>query len=208
MFAFNQQGQAPNVMQTSANLFNQAAQGPNIQGFMNPYTQNVVDATAADMERGRQMSMNTIGQQASAAGAFGGSRHGIAEAESNRAYYDNFGRMMAGLRADGYNNAVDNAFRNQSAQSQLAGQGFGFGQAINQQQMQQGAMQQQLQQQLIDAAKLQYLGFTGAPVQGVQLINSVLGMMPNVGTRTESSSPGLIGGIGGLASIGSTLFGG
>lgn len=191
MFAFNQQ--APNVMQTSANLFNQAAQGPNINAFMNPYTQQVVDTTAADMERGRQMSINDIGARASAAGAFGGSRHGIAEAESNRAYYDNFGRMMAGLRADGYNNAVGNAFQNQQMQSQLAGQGFGFGQAINQQQMQQGAMQQQLQQQLIDAAKLQYLGFTGAPVQGVQLINSVLGNLPNVSSTQSSSNPGALG---------------
>jgi len=193
MFAFSQQGQAPNVMQTSANLFNQAAQGPNIQAFMNPYTQSVINTTAADMERGRQMTINDIGASASAAGAFGGSRHGIAEAESNRAYYDNFGRTMAGLRSDGYNNAVTNAFQNQMNQSALAGQGFGFGQSINQQQMQQGALQQALQQQLINAAKLQYGGFTGAGKDGVALLNSVLANMPNVGTQTQTSNPGLFG---------------
>lgn len=191
-----QTGAQPNVMQTSANLFNAAAQGPNIAPFQNAYTQNVVDTTAQDMERGRMMAMNQLGAQASAAGAFGGSRHGIAEAESNRAYYDTFGRTMAGLRSDGFNNAMSNAFQNQGMQSQLAGQGFGFGMGVNQQQMQQGAMQQALQQRLIDAAKLQYAGFSGAPVQGVQLINSVLGNLPNVSSTTQRSNPGLLGVLG------------
>lgn len=195
----------PNVMQTSANLYNQAAQGPNINAFQNPYTQQVVDTTMQDMDRGRQMALGQIGAQATQAGAFGGSRHGIAEAETNRGYFDTMGRTMAGLRSDGFNTAMQNAFTNQSNQSQLAGQGFGFGLDVNRQQMQQGALQQALQQQLIDAAKMQYAGFTGAPAAGVGLVSGALGNMPNVGTTTNSSSPGLLGILGGAAQVGGML---
>lgn len=203
-FPQTQTGAQPGVMQTSANLFNAAAQGPNWQQFQNPYTQQVVDTTMQDMERSRQMAMNDIGASASQAGAFGGSRHGVAEAESNRGYFDTMGRTMAGLRSDGFNNAMSNAFQNQSNQSQLAGQGFGFGLDINNQQMQQGQMQQAMQQQLIDAAKLQYLGFTGAPAAGVGLMNGALGSIPGGGgsstTGGSTSNPGLLG-------IASTLLG-
>lgn len=198
MFSF--QGNQPNIMQTSASLFNQAAQGPNVQQFMNPYTQQVVDTTMGDMNRGREMAVNQIGAQATQAGAFGGSRHGVAEAETNRGFFDTMGRTMAGIRSDGFNTAMGNAFQNQQNQSQLAGQGFGFGMGVNQQQMQQGAMQQQLQQQLIDAAKMQYLGFTGAGQNGVNLVNGAINAVPGGGgsTTKSSSNPGLLGVLAGL----------
>ena len=182
-------------MQTSANLFNAAAQGPNIQAFQNPYTQQVVDTTMQDMERGRVMAMNQLGAQATQAGAFGGSRHGVAEAETNRGYFDTLGRTMAGLRSDGFNTAMQNAFENQDMQSRLAGQGFGFGLDLNQQQIQQGALQQQAMQNLINAARTQYMGFTGAPAAGVNLMNQALAAIPGGGgsSQTSSSSPGLLG---------------
>lgn len=182
----------PNVMQQSASLFNQAAKGPDVFGFMNPYTQQVVNTSMADLNRGRQMALNQIGADATQAGAFGGSRHGVAEALTNTGFAQEAAQMAAGLRSQGFNTAMDNAFRNQAMQSQLAGQGFGFGQALNQQQMQQGAMQQQLMQQLIDAAKGQYQGYIGAPMAGLNLINA---MLPANGgsTTTSTSSPGLFG---------------
>ena len=196
-FPAQQGGTPPNVMQTSANLFNQAAQGPNVAAFQNPYTQQVVDTTMQDMNRSRQMAMNDIGYQAGQAGAFGGSRHGIAEAETNRNFFDTMGRTAAGLRSDGFNNAVNYGFQNQGMQSQLAGQGFGFGTTLNGQQLQQGQLQQQQIQNLINAAKLQYAGFTGAPAQGIGLVNSALGAIPGGGGQTQSSTsnPGILGAL-------------
>lgn len=190
-----QTGARPNIMQTSANLFNQAAQGPNIGAFQNPYQQQVVDTTMMDMNRAREMAVGQVGDQAMQAGAYGGSRHGVAEAETNRGYFDTMGRTMAGIRAAGFDSAVGNAFQNQQMQSQLAGQGFGFGMGLNQQQMQQGEMQRQMQQQLIDAARLQYQGFTGAPTSGVNLVNSAIGAIPGGGgtVQKSSSNPGLFG---------------
>lgn len=193
--AFPSQGARPSVMQTSAGLFNSAAQGPNIAAFQNPYTQQVVDTTMADMNRGRMMALNQVGADATAAGAYGGSRHGIAEAETNRNFFDTMGQTVAGLRSDGFNTSVQNAFQNQQNQSALAGQGFGFGLDLNQQQIQQGALQQQLQQNLINAARLQYQGFTGAPAAGIGLVNSAIGNIPNVSSQTQSSSPGLLGAL-------------
>ena len=63
-----------------------AMQAPNIGQFMNPYTKQVTQNTLADLERQRQMQMNTLGAQASGARAFGGSRHGVAEALTNEAF--------------------------------------------------------------------------------------------------------------------------
>jgi hypothetical protein len=72
---------------------------------MNPYETQVVDQSLADLERSRMMQQTQAGSQASAAGAFGGSRHGIAESETNRAYLDQAARTASGLRQAGFQNA-------------------------------------------------------------------------------------------------------
>ena len=73
----------------------------------------------------------------------------------------------------------------------LSNQAFGFGQQITAQQAQQGALQQALQQQLIDAAKGQYAGFTGAPQQSLALPLQALGQAPVPQTTTQTRKPGL-----------------
>jgi hypothetical protein len=84
----------------------------------------------------------------------------------------------------------------------LAQTGFGFGQAINQQQMQQGALQQALQQQIIDAAKAQYAGFTGAPQTALGFPLQALGVAPVPQTTTQSKQPGLFD----YLTLGATAF--
>jgi hypothetical protein len=182
-----------NVSQTSANLFNQAAAGPNINQFMNPYTSDVIGRTGMDLARQAEMQRNTLGAQATAAGAFGGSRHGVAEGTMMGGYGRAFGDIAAQQRQQGFNTALQAAQNQQGIQSGLAGQGFGFGQAINQQQFQQGEMQRALNQQLIDAARGQYGGFTGAPAASLNLPLAALGA-GNMGqqTTTERSRPGLL----------------
>lgn len=68
----------------------------------NPYEQSVVDATQADLERQRMMAVNATGDAATAAGAFGGSRHGVAEGATNEAALRNAGNVLAQLRAQGF----------------------------------------------------------------------------------------------------------
>lgn len=47
--------------------------------YISPYTQSVIELGQQDIERQRQMASNTLGAQAEAAGAFGGSRQAVQE---------------------------------------------------------------------------------------------------------------------------------
>jgi hypothetical protein len=88
----------------------------------------------------------------------------------------------------------------------LSQQGFNMGQSITQQQAQQGAMQQAINQALIDAARGQYGGFTGAPGQSLNATLAALGGA-NMGqqTQTTTQQPGLFNylslGLGALSDI-------
>jgi hypothetical protein len=193
--AANPQATSPvgaNVYQTSASLYNQAAAGPNIGQFMNPYTRMVTGQTMADLERQRQMAVNTTGQQATQAGAFGGSRHGVAEALTNAEFARQGAQTFGNLQQQGFNTALGAAQGQQGIQSNLANLGFGFGQQIAGQQAQQGALQQGIQQMLMDAAKGQYAGFAGAPQNALQTMLASVGAA-NMGqqTQTASKQPGL-----------------
>jgi len=87
-----------------------------MQQYMNPYTQQVVDTSLQDLERSRQLAQQQGAAQAVKAKAFGGSRQGVAEAETNRAYADQAARTAAGLRSQGFDTA------SQLAQADLARQ--------------------------------------------------------------------------------------
>ena len=194
-----------NVNQAAAGGLQQAMQGtqramagPNIGQFMNPYTSMVTGQTLSDLERQRQMAVNTTGAQATQAGAFGGSRHGVAEALTNEGFARQGAQAFGNLQQQGFNTALGAAQAQQGLQlggaaqlGQLGQQAFGTGQAIQQQQMQQGLMQQGMQQALIDAARGQYAGFTGAPQQALSLPLAALGAAPVPQTTTQSKQPGL-----------------
>ncbi len=199
------QPQGFNVNQAAAGGLQQAFQGtqramqaPNIGQFMNPYTRQVTQNTLADLERQRQMQMNTLGAQASGARAFGGSRHGVAEALTNEAFARQGAQAFGNLQQQGFNTALQAAQAQQGRQmagaaqlGQLGQQAFGTGQAIQQQQAQQGLLQQGIQQALIDAAKQQYAGYTGAPTAALNAPLAALGVTPVPQSTTNSMKPGL-----------------
>ena len=180
-----------------------------LQQYTNPYESQVVQQSLNDLERSRLMTQNVGGAQAGAANAFGGDRHGIAEAETNRAFADQAARTASGLRQTGYQNAQQMErqaqMQNQSAglsgeqQRMAAGQqlgslsnlGFGMGQTIQGRMDQQGAMQQALNQQLINAGKQQYAGYTGAPAQSLQYLLQAVGGAPAQQQQTETYDAGL-----------------
>ena len=166
--------------------------------YQNPYEQAVVDKTLRDVGGAAQLGLNQLGAQAQQARAFGGSRHGIAEAEALKGYQQQAMDKVAALRQQGFQTALGasqaDLSRQLGAAGQLAGlggQSFGYGQAIQQQQMQQGAMQQQLMQQLINAAKQQYAGYAGAPQQGLNTFTGAVYGMPNVSGGQKSYQPGV-----------------
>ena len=207
----------PAMTQAAANPYTQASQAQQaamgrvaagmgqtaaggMAAYQNPYEQAVVDKTLRDVGGAAQIGLNTLGAQAQQARAFGGSRHGIAEAEALKGYQQQALDKVGALRQQGFNTALGasqaDLSRQLGAAGQLAGMGqqsFGYGQAIQNQQMMQGAMQQQMMQNLINAAKQQYAGYAGAPNQGLNtLLGAVYGTQPMMGSSAASQfNPGL-----------------
>ena len=199
---FNVNQAAAGALQGAIGGTQRAMQAPlQVGAYANPYTSEVIDRTQQDIERQRQMAMNTLGAQATSARAFGGSRQGVAEGVMAGEYGRMAGDMAAQQRQQNYSQALQAAMADRQARlgaasqmGQLGQQAFGTSQAIQQQQAQQGLLQQGIQQALIDAARQQYAGYTGAPAQSLQAPLSALGIAQEGGARTvtESQSPGLL----------------
>ena len=209
--SFNVNQAAAGGLQQAMQGTQQAMAGPNIGQFMNPYTSMVTGQTLNDLERQRQMAVNTTGAQATQAGAFGGSRHGVAEALTNEGFARQGAQTFGNLQQQGFNTALGAARAQQGLQmggaaqlGRLGQQAFNTGRTVSQDQMQQGLMQQGMQQALIDAARGQYAGFTGAPQQALSLPLAALGAAPVPQTTTQSKQPGLFDylslGLGAFAS--------
>ena len=172
--------------------------GTDLSTYQNPYTQQVIEANTADILRGAQMGMNTLGAQATAANAFGGSRHGIAEAELGRGVAEQIGQQSALLRQQGFTTAQQMAQQDiqnrmqQAAQLGALGQtSFQTGRTIQQDLAAQGQQQQALQQALIDAARGQFQQYTAAPAAGLGYGSAALGAAPVPQTTTQTRQPGL-----------------
>ena len=127
-------------------------QGPNIAQFMNPYQQYVTDEIA----RQGQMASNQLSASAIGAGAFGGAREGIQQAELQRATQANIGQSLAG----GFGQAAGLAAQQQGLQQQagqllgaLGGQQQAMQQADIASLLQAGGVQRQLGQQALDASR-------------------------------------------------------
>jgi len=85
-----------------------------VGAYMSPYTQAVTQQGLQDINRSRQMAQQQGAANAVAAKAFGGSRQGVAEAETNRAYDENAARFVGQQNAAAFQSAQ------QMAQSDLA----------------------------------------------------------------------------------------
>ena len=199
---FNVNQAAAGGLQQAMQGTQQAMQGPlNIGAYANPYTGAVIDRTQQDIARQQQMASNQLGAQATAANAFGGSRHGVAEGVMAGEYGRMSGDIAAQQNQANYAQALQASMADRQARlgaaSQLGGlgqQAFQTGQTIQGQQQQQGLLQQSIQQALIDAARQQYAGYTGAPQTALQAPLQALGIAQQGGARatTDSNQPGLL----------------
>lgn len=90
--------------------------------YQNPYEDEVVGRTTDNMQRSLQEMQNRNGAAASAAGAFGGSRHGITEAVTNAEGLRGIGDMTAQLRQQGFDTAAGLAGQDIANRMQVGGQ--------------------------------------------------------------------------------------
>jgi hypothetical protein len=196
-----------------------------LRTYMNPYTDEVIDRSLSDLERGRQGAISNTQGQATAAGAFGGSRHGVADSLIGREFADSAGSLAANLRNAGWSQALGSAqfdIGNRlgadqfNSQQGLAGANFRLGAAnqLGSQGMAQdantranlgmqadlGAQERDINQQNDpQEAYMRYL----AQLQALYGINpnSLIGQNQTgqeTSTRTETSSPSGIGMLGSL----------
>ena len=100
-----------------------------IQSYMNPYEQNVIDQVMMDIARSGDIEKRNLDAQAVGAGAFGGSRQGIERQEIGRNVLDQQAKSAAQLRASGYQNAAqqamtayEQAMARQQGAAQITGQ--------------------------------------------------------------------------------------
>jgi hypothetical protein len=168
----------------------QAAAGPNISQFYNPYQSYVLD----EINRQAGMQQNQLSAQAVNAGAFGGGREGVQRAELQRATQQNIGQAQQ----QGFNTALQAAQQQQQI-------GLGTGQALlgagaQQQAMQQGdiqsllqagGIQQQLGQQALDASRQTQLQQAYEPYQRVEFLKNIMTNLPTTQSSvTATTAPG------------------
>jgi len=79
--------------------------GTNLNPYMNPYESTVIQGLQGDAARAQQMGSNQLGSAATAANAFGGSRHGLAEGTMMSENQRNLNQQVGQLRQAGFQNA-------------------------------------------------------------------------------------------------------
>lgn len=108
-----------------------------IQQYMNPYANLVLDQQLQEMNRQAQIQRQGMNAQAVRAGAFGGSRQAIADQEFNRNLMQTQNQAIAQSLQGGYGQALAAAQQQQQAGigafSQLANVGQGIGSLAGQQ---------------------------------------------------------------------------
>jgi hypothetical protein len=171
-----------------------AAAGPNIAQFLNPYQAYVTN------EIGRQgmIAQNQLNSSAIDAGAFGGGRQGVQQAELQKRTLEAMGQAQA----QGFQTALGAAQNQQqlATQTQLAA-GQGLGQLGAQQQamsladinaqMQAGAVQRGIGQQALDAQRATQLQREYEPYQRLEFMKGIMTNLPTTqSTLTSSTAPG------------------
>ena len=99
-----------------------------LSAYTNPFQQQVIDTTLAEINRQGALARNQLAAQGVGAGAFGGSRFGVQSAELDRNLADSRARALAQLNSQNYTQALgtaQTAFENQQRRQQQQSQLFG-----------------------------------------------------------------------------------
>lgn len=182
-----------------------------IDAYQNPFRQQVIDNTLSDLDRARQMQIQSDQDAAIGRGAFGGSRSALLESETNRNFFDRAGDITSRLNQQGFDSAmnlmgqdINRQFDADRFNTNLGMQNRNFQANLLNDQLadqykalglfsQVGNQQQKLDQVNRDFDYSEFLRQINYPREQLGLLgNTVLGM--NTGqTRTDSTQQGLAG---------------
>ena len=165
----------------------QAAQGPNISQFYNPYQSYVLD----EINRQAAIGQQGLAAQAVNAGAFGGGREGVQRSEQELRRLEAIGRAQQ----TGFQQALG-AAQQQQQYGLAAGQQLGqmgmqqqqLAQADINQLMGAGGLQRQLAQQALDAQRATQLQQAYEPYQRVGFLSNIYAAGPKSQSQIEMAT--------------------
>lgn len=164
--------------------------------YMSPYFQQALEPQLRETTRQADIARTSRGARYAQAGAFGGSRQAIEEAEADRNLQQRLGDIQATGIQQAYQSAQDQFNREQAARLQGIGQLATLGQ-----------QQQQLAQQPLDFGYQQFQQSLQYPFQQATYMQSLLGGLPLAARPYDSGTSAFGGALQGLA-LGAALTGG
>ena len=185
-----------------------------MSSYMSPYTQNVIDSGLSKLGDFQEQELNKQGYQASRAGAFGGSRHGVAEAETRKDYGQQASDLITSQMQEAFINAQDMAAQDIASQNEFAlenvladeraaaiqaggaeglvgtaGDQLGYALDVLGSQMEAGGLPQLIEQLGLDAEYQQFLNEQQHPLIGFDaLIGAAGGIPQGYGMTTQETS--------------------
>lgn len=200
--------QTPTAQQTTYDPMSFTTAGTAEQ-YMSPFLQGALDPQYAAAQRQADISAQNLQSQFGKAGAYGGSRQGVAEAELQRGLLD----RMAGITGTGYQQAFEQAQsqfnEEQRRQMDAAAQAQRYGLDVLREQQTGGAAQRGIESQGIGADIAQFEQERDFPQQQALFMQSLLQGLPLETQSYQYYEPtglaSLTGGIGGVTSILDTL---
>ena len=190
-------GKGQEYFDPSAQLAASSALAPRageVQQYMSPYMQNVVDIQQREAQRQGDVSQQKLAAQAVGSGGFGGSRTAILEAEQNRNLQTQLGDIQARGLAAAYEDAQARIAAQRQRELAASGQFAQLGQIAPQQALKEltaleavGAQQQALSQRGLDIARSQFEAQQTFPERTLQQFSSVVRGFPLAPSTYQTS---------------------
>lgn len=190
-----------------------------LQQYMNPYTENVLDVNRRRQFENFEQNQNQFRQRASQAGAFGGSRFGLGEAQMNQ----DFQQQLSDFDQQGLYTAYNEGMNRANQGTQMAGQaGMDLANLANVQQTGSlrdagalqgiGTMQRGLTQQGLDFDFQEFNREQAHPYQQLQFASGIYNpigslMRGSETTQTQVQDSGDSGFLGAAVGLGSLALG-
>jgi hypothetical protein len=187
-----------------------------LQPYMNPYQQDVINATLARTQQADAQAQNQVTGNAALRGALGGDRMGIAQAELAGQQKLARDQLVSGMNKDNYTQALA-AWQAEKARKAQAGYGISsLGTVAQNAEMQRlaaalgiGDKQQQQNQAELNVPYQDFLEQRAYPFQTSQWLASILGSTtPALGstTTTTGPKPSFLNGLLGLGTAAVGVF--
>ena len=181
---------APTLPTATGPVGSTAPTGPAAQ-YMNPYLQAVLAPQLEELRRQAGITQQQQAGKAAQAGAFGGTRYGLMEAEGARNLLQEMNKTIGTGYANAYDKALQQFNQEQGQAKTLADMIAGA-----------GAQQRGIEQEGITADYNEFLAQRDYPMKQVQFLQSMLQGLP---ISTVSTSQAQQSGIGQLASTAGAL---